>query len=55
MVNKVFIVLGIILLVGGNILSYEVNGRLLKVMTNVCFVMMIGLNLFNYWINKRKG
>lgn len=47
MVNKVFMVLGVILLIGGNILSFNVNGRSLHTMTNICFVMMIVLNFYN--------
>ena len=52
MVNKVFMVLGVVLLIGGNILSYVYNGRMLYPMTNICFVMMIVLNFYNYKIKK---
>jgi hypothetical protein len=54
MVNKVFMVLGLILLIGGNILSYVYNGRMLYTMTNVCFVLMIVLNFYNYRSGKRR-
>ena len=54
MVNKVFMVLGLILLIGGNILSYVYNGRMLYTMTNVSFVLMIVLNFYNYRSNKRR-
>jgi len=46
--------LGLILLVGGNILSYVYNGRMLYAMTNISFVLMIVLNFYNYRIGKRR-
>lgn len=48
MTNKVNMVFGVILLIGGNILSYTYNDRMLHPMTNVCLIMIVVLNFYNF-------
>jgi len=44
MKKNLFLILSIIFLVGGNILSYSLNGRMMKPMTNVLMVGLVTVN-----------
>ena len=43
MVRKVFLSLGILFLILGNVLCYHYNDRLLHPMTNLCFVFIVNI------------
>ena len=53
MVKKVFLSLGILFLILGNVLCYHYNDRLLHPMTNVCLGIMLFLNFYNFNNGKR--
>jgi hypothetical protein len=45
MKKNLFLILLIIFLVGGNILSYNLNGRMMKPMTNLLMIGMLTINI----------
>ena len=49
MKKNLFVILAIVLFVGGNILSYYLNDRMLKPMTNV---LAIGMIIISYMTRK---
>jgi hypothetical protein len=45
MKKNLFLILLIVFLVGGNILSYNLNGRMMKPMTNLLMIGMLTINI----------
>jgi hypothetical protein len=45
MKKNLFLILSIIFLVGGNILCYNLNGRMMKPMTNLLMVGIFTINI----------